>query len=78
MPHHRSTPQSVLDAPTLRPDPVWITTILGDKVHGLFTARRMRPAFVGNVQRDLLGSSRPDELANRRKARHAAAKAAQR
>ena len=56
MAHHRSTPKSVLNAPQLRPDPVWTTTVMGDKLSpGIFARRRVRPAFVGDVERDLLG-----------------------
>ena len=54
MAHNNSTPQSVLDAPTLMPDPVWITTVIEGKAPHL-TRRQVRPAFVGDVERDLLG-----------------------
>jgi len=54
MAHHNSTPQSVLDAPILTPDPIWITTVIEGK-HPHLTRRQVRPAFVGDVERDLLG-----------------------
>jgi hypothetical protein len=54
MAHHNSTPATVLDAPTPLPVRVWITTVLEDK--GKFLKRRaVRPAFAGDVERDLLG-----------------------
>lgn len=54
MAHHNSTPQSVLDAPTMAADPVWITTVVEGKA-SYPTRRQIRPAFVGDVERDLLG-----------------------
>ena len=54
MAHHNSTPQSVLDAPILAPDPVWITTVV-EGTTSCPTRRQIRPAFVGDVERDLLG-----------------------
>lgn len=54
MAHHNSTPQTVLDAPSLMPDPVWITTVIEGKAPRL-RRRQVRPAFVGDIERDLLG-----------------------
>ncbi len=54
MAHHNSTPQSVLDAPTMVADPVWITTVIGGTTSHP-TRQQVRPAFVGDVERDLLG-----------------------
>ena len=54
MAHHNSTPQCVLDAPSLTPDPVWITTVIEGKAPNL-RRRQIRPAFAGDVERDLLG-----------------------
>ena len=44
MAHHNSTPQSVLDAPSLTPDPVWITTVIEGKAPKArdFTNQRTR------------------------------------
>ena len=54
MAHNNSTPPSFLNAPGLTPDPVWITTVIEGK-HPHLTRRQVRPAFVGDVERDLLG-----------------------
>lgn len=58
MASHRSTPKSVLDAPPFTPDPVWITTrveVNADTLPARVRIVRVRPAFVGDVERDLLG-----------------------
>jgi len=54
MAHHDSTPQTVLNAPAPKPDPVWTTTVIGGTTFHP-TRQQVRPAFVGDVERDLLG-----------------------
>ena len=54
MAHHNNTPQTILDAPTLTPERIWITTVIEGMGKALRRRQVMR-AFVGDVERDLLG-----------------------
>lgn len=74
MAHHSSTPQRVLDAPKPTHLLAWDPFRLipdGKRRRTSGRGARMFGPFVGNVQRDLLDSDRPERLAGRRKARHA-------
>lgn len=59
MAHHDSTPQSVLDASRLTPVMVWTANAheTSKKKPGVIFRRSISGAFVGDVERDLLGVS---------------------